>query len=95
MYAEASINKDHLADGSVVMGDETGTLFKVDDESEIDSPVTNHRFKLVDDDGETYYTGTLSGDEDGVAEIEIRLFYWGANNAGTAALFVDGELVIG
>ncbi len=94
MYAIATITKDSIT-GDVEEYDQTHKQFEVGHYSEFDSAETVHRFRLVDDDGITYYIGTLKGDEDGVAKLENDLFDWGAYFAGTAALFVDGELVIG
>ena len=76
----ATIKKDHLD------GTDTGRV--------IDIPIRDwddgktHTFKLVDDDGVTYYTGSFVGDE-------LSLFEWGAAYAGTTELHVDGELSIG
>ncbi len=95
MYATATITKDHLDSMTDGEPSEKGRVFETGAMTEADSPETTHRFKLVDDDGETYYSGTLRGDEDGVADLENRLFDWGAAFAGTAAIFIDGELVIG
>ena len=89
MYAIATITKD------LISSDQVNRRFEIGHYSEFDSSETIHQFMLSDDDGITYYLGTLKGDDDGIAEIENVLFDWGLMFAGTALIFVDGELVIG
>ena len=104
MYAKATIKRDHLAE-TITDRDwpseqtrtfEVGTNGPFESDDHGDGPAwTSHRFKLVDDDGITYYSGILKGDEYGIADLENLLFDWGAGFAGTAALFIDDELIIG
>ena len=94
MYAIATITKDLIASDTEDWN-QVNRQFEIGHYSEFDSSEKIHRFKLSDDDGITYFIGTLKGDEDGVAEIENVLYDWGLMFAGTTLIYVDGELVIG
>lgn len=100
MFARARIWKDHLTtdgDTSPTRAGATFTLgsFEPGDDEAIFVGTEVRRFSLVDDDGITYYEGTLQGDDEGLAEMEEALYHWGAHDAGTTLLRVDGEDTIG
>jgi hypothetical protein len=94
MIAQARITKDRIADGP---HNRKGERFSVGETRELrgNDDYPRHSFSLVDDDGITYYEGWMRGDEEGLATMEENLWQWGAWDAGTTLLRVDGEDVIG
>lgn len=51
----------------------------------------SHRALLIDDDGITYYDGSLRVSDDHLDEVANDLWDWGAWYAGTTRLRIDGE----
>ena len=93
-YATATIKRDHL-DGTY-----DGKVLVWGDGAQGDNLVRD-RFKLVDDDGITYYTGTLLYHDDHASTIDDpyvdawdQLWCWGAADSGTTSLWINGKEVI-
>ena len=55
----------------------------------------NHKFRLIDDDGVTYYKGQFWADDEGYDAVIERLYDWGQYDVGTTVLEVDGKVEIG
>ena len=94
MNATIKITRDRIFDGEDITESYKGRTFTFGD----GCVVTTHRVRwsLVDDDGITYYEGTVkAADEATLDEALDWLFDWGAADSGTTLLKVDGKPYIG
>ena len=95
MHGVAEITYDYLAErAGPHWPTRQGRQFIVGFDDERDGPETSEHFALFDDDGEIYYSGILRGDIEGLDRLYSDLFDWGAADAGTTLLEIDGEPMI-
>ena len=89
MSARATFTHDYIDTGHV------GTVAVFGQPQEL-SPTERVGFRLLDDDGILYYVGYIESDDaQDESEMFEYLFNYGAAYAGTTALEINGELVIG
>ncbi len=89
MSARATFTHDYIDTGKV------GKVVTIGQAQEL-SPTDRVGFRLLDDDKILYYVGYIESDDamDETAMFDL-LYNFGANYAGTVALEINGELVIG
>jgi len=88
------IDKDHLYAGQDYLRQEAGTIGPRDANGSTKQELAanypqHHQFRMYDDDGILYYTGTLYWDDEGEPLEEYTygpLFDYGAPNAGAVVI---------